>query len=143
MFFIDFQDTLPRQEELIRDVIQWFDENFLSEYIYDITVEMSHLDVYALMHVPGDLDVPREFHIEIEKNQSDEEMIKTVLHEMVHIEDYIKGRLTEKDCERFWNGVSYEDEDPENQPWEIRAMELENVYFDQYSSTRFSVCQAL
>lgn len=141
MFFIDFIDTTEERQELSRDVISWFDERFLSEYIYEITIESTELDVLALMHVSGELEEPREFHIQMETTQPDDEFIKSLLHELIHIEDYILGNLTEKDCERSWKGILYEYDDYGNQPWEIRAEELENSYYEQYLNTRSIICQ--
>ena len=141
MFLIDFIDTTEERQELSRDVISWFDEKFLTDYNYEITIQSTELDVFALMHVSGELEEPREFHIEMDATQSDQEFIKSLLHELVHIEDYILGNLTEKECERSWKGILYEYEDYVDQPWEIRAEELENSYYEQYCSTRGLVCQ--
>jgi hypothetical protein len=86
------------------------------------------------MHSTDDL----EFVIEIDRNLSKEEYEKTLIHEMIHIEDYIIGNLTEKNGKLLWKGKVYDDDEP----WEIRAEELEDSYYEIYCNTPVSICQA-
>ena len=136
MLFTDIQGATKSQERICKNVLSWFDQNFLKEYEYDVTVEHCYVKEHsALMHVSGELEEPREFTIEVHKYLNGKEYIMTLIHEMIHIEDYIKGNLTEQDGKRYWKGVFYESDDYENQPWEIRAAALENTFYDLYCST--------
>ena len=92
-------------------------------------------DHFATVYVSGELDKPDDFTIEIDSSLSDKEYIMTLIHELIHIEDYIKGNLTERNGERYWKGVMYDRDDYENQPWEIRAELLEEQYYNQYCCT--------
>jgi hypothetical protein len=136
MLFTDIIGATTSQEIASKSVLFWYDKNFLKEYEYDVTVEHSHIKEHsAIMHVSGELEDPREFTIEIHKYLNGKEYVMTLIHEMIHIEDYIKGNLTEQDGKRYWKGVFYESDDYENQPWEIRASTLENTFYDLYRST--------
>jgi|TARA_R110002012_G_C11609414_1_gene608047 hypothetical protein len=50
---------------------------------------------------------------------------KTLIHELIHYEQYVDKRLQIKDGEWFWNGVSYENtleyNNYKNLPWEKEA----------------------
>jgi hypothetical protein len=136
MLFTDVIGATAQQEIVCRSVLSWFDKTFLKEYEYDVTIEHLFLsEDSAIMYVSGELEDPREFTIEIHHYLNGKEYIMTLIHEMIHIEDYIKGNLTEQDGKRYWNGVFYESDDYDNQPWEIRANQLEEVFCDLYCRT--------
>lgn len=136
MLFFDIQGATKSQERICKDVLSWYTEMFLSDYDFDITIEHSYVKEHsAMMHVSGKLEEPREFTIEVHKYLNGKEYIMTLIHEMIHIEDYIKGNLTEQDGKRYWKGVFYESADYDNQPWEIRASKLENTCYDLYCIT--------
>jgi len=145
MFFIDIHNGTKAQKELCKNVIAWYDRNFLGDYAFDLTVQHLELDAehYGFMHVSGKLEDPDDFTIEIDKHLSEEEYVKTLIHEMIHIEDYIKGNLTEKNGERYWKGIFYEEDSYETQPWEMRAALLEGQYYDDYCSTTREICQVV
>jgi hypothetical protein len=145
MHFIDIQNGTKTQRKLCKNVIAWYDENFLDDYAFDLTIQHLELDVEhsGFMYVSGNLENPDDFTIEIDKNLRVEEYIMTLIHEMLHIEDYIKGNLTEVNGSRYWNGIYYESEDYENQPWEVRAAELETQYYAEYCNTTREICQVL
>jgi hypothetical protein len=136
MLFSDIIGATASQQNACKSVLSWYDKTFLNDYNFDVTVEHTNLGEHsALMHVSGELEEPREFTIEIHRHLKGKEYIMTLIHEMIHIEDYIKGNLTEQDGTRYWKGVFYESDDYENQPWEIRAAALENTFYDLYCST--------
>lgn len=136
MFFTDIQNATAKQEAVCKSVISWYARKFLRKYNFDITVEHCNMeDHFATVYVSGELDKPDDFTIEIDSSLSDKEYIMTLIHELIHIEDYIKGNLTERNGERYWKGVMYDRDDYENQPWEIRAELLEEQYYNQYCCT--------
>jgi hypothetical protein len=136
MLFTDIIGATHQQEVVCKSVLSWFDKTFLKEYEYDVTIEHLFLsEDSAVMYVSGELEEPREFTIEIHQYLNGKEYIMTLIHEMIHIEDYIKGNLTERGCKRYWKGVFYESSDYDNQPWEIRANRLETVFYELYCST--------
>lgn len=64
---------------------------------------------------------PRHFLIEIRKDDKEEEIIKTLAHEMVHVRQYVRSELNEEMT--YWRGRKVNsDEIPySEQPWEIEA----------------------
>lgn len=136
MLFIDIKDAPKKLEETCCDVLNWYAEKFLKRYDFDVTVEHCKLKDYCgATYVSGSLEKCRDFTIEIDRTLKEEEYTKTLIHEMIHIEDYIKGNLTEDNGKRYWKGVEYLEY--ETQPWEARAADLEQEYYDQYCCTLF------
>lgn len=74
---------------------------------------------------------PREFLIEINSNQSEDEIIKTISHELVHVKQYCTGELNDKMS--VWRGQSVPDElEYHNQPWEIEAYFIGDMLYYDY-----------
>lgn len=74
---------------------------------------------------------PREFIIEIKRNQSEVETIKTLAHEMVHVRQFARGELNEEGT--LWQGRSItRDLDYHEQPWEIEAHDLTEILYEEY-----------
>ena len=73
----------------------------------------------------------REFTLEIYRDQIEEEILKTLAHELVHVRQYAVGDLNEQAT--LWQGrlmevnLAYE-----NQPWEIEADELADILYEEY-----------
>lgn len=76
---------------------------------------------------------PRSFVIEINKNDSEEEIINTLAHEMVHMKQYAYGQLNESMT--LWRGREVDSDkiDYYDQPWEIEAMVLADMMYGFYA----------
>lgn len=70
---------------------------------------------------------PRTFAIQVDKSLHFIEMISTLIHEMVHVKQYVFRELTDNHSAVKWKsksctyGMSYED-----QPWEKEAFRLQD-----------------
>lgn len=81
----------------------------------------------------------REFTIRIDVSLPLDEMISTVLHEMVHVQQYVSGRLKYKWVHEVWfDKVVYNwDMEYDTRPWEVEAHAKEKqlkVLFDEQST---------
>tara|TARA_B100001093_G_scaffold128844_1_gene121336 strand:- start:15117 stop:15515 length:399 start_codon:yes stop_codon:yes gene_type:complete len=74
----------------------------------------------------------REFEIEVDKNQSDENLIKTICHEMVHVWQHASGKLY---CDH-WNNVDHTETEYAKRPWEIQAYEMEETLQKKFLSRK-------
>ena len=87
----------------------------------------------------------REYTIRIDTSLSIEDITSTILHEMVHVHQYITGRLRSK----WVHEVTFErvvypiDMIYEERPWEIEAAELEERLMEKYSETKTTIRQGL
>lgn len=74
---------------------------------------------------------PREFTLDIYRNQSEVEILKTLAHELVHVRQYAVGDLNEEAT--LWQGRSVSrDLEYHNHPWEIEAEHLTEILYEEY-----------
>lgn len=71
-----------------------------------------------------------EFTIEINKRLVTKSIIKTVIHEMVHVQQYVEGRLTQTE----WMGRPHPDLPYRELPWEIEAFARERELYSHVTS---------
>lgn len=75
---------------------------------------------------------PRDFVIEISRKQSENELLKTLAHELVHVKQYIYKELN--DDLGLWHGKRVDpDKIPyHEQPWEIEAESVAYTLFEGF-----------
>lgn len=80
-----------------------------------------------------DLDSrPRNFLIELHTGLDVEDYIKTLLHELQHVLQHVRGDLRDKRGVRCWKGIKCSHLDYDDQPWEIEAHLMEQVLYLHY-----------
>ena len=105
---------------------------------YKISISIDHLGlirqgVFGWMWA-SDCDYrPREFEIEIHNRMTPENYTKTLLHELWHVHQHVKGLLKDKHNKRLWKGIDHSETDYKNQPWEKQANTMEEYLFTRYS----------
>ena len=75
---------------------------------------------------------PRSFLIEIHNRLSPEDYIKTLLHELQHVLQHVRGDLRDKRGIPCWKGIDCSELDYEDQPWELEAHSMESVLYEEY-----------
>ena len=74
---------------------------------------------------------PREFIIDIKSTQSEDEILRTLAHELVHVKQYVYGELNEEGTK--WCGEHLaRDLEYHEQPWEIEAHDVGDILFNDY-----------
>tara|TARA_R100000231_G_scaffold137996_1_gene115406 strand:- start:726 stop:1151 length:426 start_codon:yes stop_codon:yes gene_type:complete len=74
-----------------------------------------------------------QYEIEVRHGLTPRQLVKTILHELVHVDQYEKGRLVSAEGKKpnRWMGkvcrAAYAD-----QPWEIEAYKLENRMYRNF-----------
>ena len=61
-----------------------------------------------------------------------EEYTKTLLHELWHILQHVRGDLRDKRNQRLWKGIDHSQTDYSDQPWELEAHRMEEVLYQEY-----------
>jgi hypothetical protein len=79
--------------------------------------------------------------IEINSKKSVEEIIKTIFHELVHVQQVLHEKFC--DIEKTWFGETYEGIDYENLPWEIDAFEKEEILWNSFQNIENNPLQSL
>ena len=79
---------------------------------------------------------PRSFTSEVNRNESQSEIVKTLAHELVHCRQYAQSELNEEMT--VWHGKKINsDEMPyEEQPWEIEAEMMGLFLYESFIATQ-------
>ena len=133
---------------LCEDVTSWFLNKFLPRH--KITVEILHRglkreQVYGYCDYVGESYRPREFLIELDTHMHEELYIQTLLHELVHLRQWVLGSLRSKRGKMYYGKECVEDIDYWHQPHEIEAREQEETLYYEYLKEKnpVSVSQVL
>jgi hypothetical protein len=122
------------RKRICEDVACWFLNKFLPRH--KIYVEILHRGlkrehVYGYCDYTGESYRPREFLIELDTYMHQELYIKTLLHELVHLQQWVTGTLRAKRGKRYYAGTNVEEIEYWDQPHEIEAREQEaSLYLD-------------
>jgi hypothetical protein len=129
-------------KRICEDVASWFLNKFLPRH--KIYVEIVHRGlkrecVYGYCDYTGESYRPREFLIELDTHMNQELYIKTLLHELVHLRQWVTGTLRTKRGKRYYGSVNVEEIEYWDQPHEIEAREQEEPLYLEYLSEEKSV----
>ena len=116
-------------------VVNWFCTKYLPKH--KIEVEVLHRGllregVYGWCTITDCAWRPRSFLIELHNRMSSEDYIITLLHELQHILQHVRGDLRDKRGIRCWKGLDCSELDYENSPWELEAHLMEQVLYQEY-----------
>jgi len=82
--------------------------------------------------VVGESYRPREFLIELQTHMDEELYIKTLLHELVHLRQWVIGSLRMRRGKMHYGKIAVELYDYWHQPHEIEAREQEETLYLRY-----------
>lgn len=132
MLYLEVSGNGPTRR--CEQVIMWFLGKYLPRHHIDIRVVHRGLKregLYGCIHI-DDCDYrPRSFTIEIHNKLDKENYLKTLLHELTHLKQYVKGELKTKKSLRYWKGELIEDFDYDEDPSEIEAFSMEQILYDE------------
>jgi hypothetical protein len=120
---------------LCEDVTTWFLNQFLPRHKIDVEIlhrGLKREGVYGWCSVQDRDWNPRCFLIELQTYLSKESYIQTLLHELYHCYQHVKGDLRDVRGTRFWRGIDCSKLDYEEMPWEIEAREQEETLYLEY-----------
>lgn len=93
----------------------------------DITIKITKkMSVHGLCEFNQDFKYP-EIEIHLNKDTGEDEMVKTLGHELVHAKQFLRKELTFKNKIFYWKGQL-----SENEEWEDEAYELEEKLYGEY-----------
>jgi hypothetical protein len=122
-------------KRLCEDVSVWFLDRFFPRY--KITVEILHRGlkregVNGYCDMVGDQYRPREFLIELDTYMDEELYIQTLLHELVHLRQWVMGSLRLRYGKLCYSKEPVEKYEYWFQPHEIEAREQEETLYLEY-----------
>lgn len=94
-------------------------------YVY---VDFKHNDVYNgyVEHLDDD------YYVVIAKKLEGEMLIRTVIHELIHVCQMMSGALVFEGRRKYWNNTDHSTTQYNDQPWELEAYELEEKFYQEY-----------
>ena len=117
------------------NVASWFLSKFLPRHNIGVTVihrGMKSEDSWGYCDFVGTSYNPRDFEIELQSYLRPNDYIKTLLHEMVHMRQWVRGTLKMKSGKMHFKDESVSGIDYMNQPHEVEAFAEENRLYDLY-----------
>ena len=117
------------------DVVEWFVGKYLPRHKLQIAVHHRGLlreGAYGFCTVMDSDYRPREFEIEMHNRLNIDDYTSTLLHELWHVYQHVKGDLKDKGEKRYWKGTDHSHTDYSDQPWEVEAREMERKLHNCY-----------
>ena len=127
---------------ICEDVTSWFLNNFFPRHKIDVDIIHRGLrreNVLGYCDVVGHNYRPRHFMIELQTDMCGELYIKTLLHELTHLKQWVEGSLRFRSGKLCYSTEPVENWSYEDQPHEIEAREEELRLYDWYMSDTFGV----
>ena len=127
------------QRELVREIAQFVHKKYTPRHT-SIEVAVSIRKVFDDEGVVGycwplQTHRPREFEMQVESTSTLDDFIKTVIHEFVHVKQYVKGELVDgiRGCASVkWNGKDHTRTPYSNHPWELQAYNLQESLYNEF-----------
>lgn len=116
-------------------IVNWFVQKHLPRHKLDIVVHhrgMLRDGAYGWVGVTDCDHRPRAFEIEMHNQMPAEHYTRTLLHELWHVYQHVKGALRDKYGKRLWRGIDHTETDYSEQPWEVQAFQMEEVLYEEY-----------
>ena len=129
-------------DSVCQSVTYWFLNKYLPRK--KINLEILHRGLKR-EKVCGYCDVssksykPRNFLIELDTYMNKELYTKTLLHELVHLKQWVIGSLREKRGKMYYDKELVNNYEYLNQPHEIEAREEELILYDLYTNDKDSM----
>ena len=134
-----------QRRKLARSVVEWF-FNHRKLNRFNVFLDIIDRRCRSTDSINGSCSTvdcmsrPRWFDIEMDNTQSESDYVATLIHELVHVEQRLRGRHQHRvawtDYSK-WEGSVVSDDTPyRQQPWEIEAYRLEDKLYRMYLTTR-------
>jgi len=117
------------------DIVLWFVAKYLPRHKIDIRINHRGLKregVVGWCSVIDNDSRPRNFEIELQNGMDIFSYAETLLHELWHVYQHVKGNLKDKRGKRLWKGIDHTETDYSDQPWEIEALQMESKLLKEY-----------
>ena len=125
-----------KQRQVVEDAVKWSIKKLNLHRIRTLNLTFS---IKSLKSLYGQLeqldDKRREFSVVLDKNVDTKDLIRTVIHEMVHIKQYIRKEMDSEivGSRMRWKSKTYPyDIKYDDMPWEKEANRLETKYGNEY-----------
>lgn len=122
------------QRQLVEKAVAWCFKRLTPRHsTLCVNVELEDdLDVHGDCSKGGERN---EFDISILKTLKGDDFLTTIFHEMVHVMQYAKGYMKDKNSEGtkvYWKGYDYSNYPYSKQPWERQAFRMQEILLKEW-----------
>ena len=113
---------------LCEDIASWFIKKYIPRhklYVRIVHKGLKREHSFGFCDFVDQAYRPRVFVIEVQSNLSKEMYVKTLLHEFVHLKQWLQGTLRMKSGKMYFDGESVEKYEYMDQPHEVEAYDSE------------------
>lgn len=129
-------------KRLCADIASWFLSKFLPRHKIDVEILHRGLKqeaVYGYCDFVDQSYRPRDFLIELQTHLNKESYIKTLLHELVHLRQWVTGSLKFRRGKMCYGTEPVENYEYQFQPHEISAREQEETLYELYMKEKYGI----
>ena len=126
-------------KRLCEDVVCWFVSKYFPRHKLEIEVlhrGLKREGVWGFCDVAGETYKPRSFLIEMDTHMDKKTYATVLIHECIHLKQWVKGELKLKASKRYFKGECVEDLEYLEQPHEIQAHYYERILYQEYLKDR-------
>ena len=126
-------------KRLCQDVVCWFVSEYLPRHKLEIEVFHRGLNregALGYCDVAGETYRPRSFLIELNTYMDKESYAIVLIHELIHLRQWVNEELKLKASKKYFRGECVEDLDYWKQPHEIFAHWNEKLLYQKYLKDR-------
>jgi hypothetical protein len=126
-------------KRLCEDVVTWFISKYLPRYKLEIEIlhrGLKREGCLGYCDVAGSTYKPRSFLIEMDTYMDKKTYTTVLLHELIHLKQWVKEELKFKAFKRYFRGECVEDLHYLEQPHEIQAHTQESILYQEYMTEK-------
>ena len=132
MNIVEITGGSQNQRLIVEQACGWFLQHKLPRY-RTLELEFHLKNLKGKVYGFCERVEPRSFSIEIQRGMSNRKLISTVMHEMIHVKQYVKNELIDYESGNIqWKSRKFKDLDYWNQPWEREAHKYDERYTDEF-----------
>jgi hypothetical protein len=124
---------------LCEDVVTWFIAKYLPHHKLEIEVlhrGLKREGSFGYCDVAGSTYKPRSFLIELDTYMNKKTYTTVLLHELIHLKQWVKEELKLKASKRYFKGECVEDYEYWEQKHEIQAHTQESILYQEYMTQK-------
>jgi hypothetical protein len=119
-----------KTEYMCHDVISW---TFKELDLFDSDLRVDFIWKRKQKHKGYTVHVDdNEFEIEIQAGLDTEDLIRTIIHELIHVQQQVSGKLKHDGFISYWDGEVVIPVQYEETPWEIDAYSREDTLYEKW-----------
>jgi hypothetical protein len=126
-------------KRLCEDVVCWFISKYLPRHKLEIEVlhrGLKREGALGYCDVAEETQRPRNFLIELDTHMDKKTYATVLIHELIHLRQWVKGELKLKSSKMHYKGECIEDLEYLEKPHEIFAHYYEGILYQSYLKDR-------